>query len=484
MSLKEIAASVIAEDANREVSDSKVSISSNPDGSASYSVLVSFDPKVREEKAKAMEKGIKRDDLTDDLKDAEPEQADAGEPSQDEAPAVQGVFAFALDELNAQIAAETCDEKPKKHGLSPIENCRAKDPMYCPYHGQQAIKAALEKALVEAGIKLAKPGMTDVKHGVVVSVDPVGSGYKVTVHDNQGMHPVGDRAEKICHALSHLFDDKKGITAGLVDLPKDATTPGIDYSTQPTVSPDPDEKFLGLVDEWIDDLVTDIAADPSSMQDIDPQAVKDLLEARNSLEGLIDSNVYPSASAYQKTASDCRDKYLKARAQFDYRHIKSPLEAKEAEDAVASEMDKMQEEYHKLKAPVEAMKKALFGGPQFPKGFSKTHDWAAKFNKMSSALGFFIANDFAKAKESGLSLAPADLAGRRAAIAEMNYRKDSYESMLERFKAYLPEFIDAFDDYAVGEGIVEPDMYKAFHKEAESAKAFLKEISESPAEDE
>ena len=119
---------------NAESSDSPFAIEENPDGTTTISVLVTFDPKIREEKAKAMAKGVKRDDLADDIPDdggGEPQSSP--EPAEDSAP--RGVFAAALDELAAIVPEIAEDAAPRRqHGLSPIENCRAKDPMFCPYH--------------------------------------------------------------------------------------------------------------------------------------------------------------------------------------------------------------------------------------------------------------------------------------------------------------------------------------------------------------
>ena len=140
MNKQQIASAALAESTASGSPDGlPVSISKAPDGSVTYSLVVSIDPEVQKEMSKAMPKGMKRDDLADDLGD------DGGgatlplwEHAEDSAPC--GLFTAVLDELAA-------DASPSRYSKTPLTNCRARDPMFCPYHGDKAIKAAVETTL-------------------------------------------------------------------------------------------------------------------------------------------------------------------------------------------------------------------------------------------------------------------------------------------------------------------------------------------------
>ena len=462
MNLKELAMDALKQDeldlGNSEAKgqeDSPFAIEENPDGTTTISVLVTFDPKIREEKAKAMAKGVKRDDLADDIPDdGGGEPPDSPETAEDSAP--RGVFAAALDEL-AAIAPEIAEDvSPRRqHGLSPIENCRAKDPMFCPYHGQAAIKNAVDKELKNAGIS-----------GYSIEVVPQGKDFllNVVMPSSHGGYAMGT----IANAMVSAFSSKSGIK--LVQPPNffNGYSNGVRLAQTKRgdidsiiVSPsaaNKSEQDVAKLDEWIDDLVTDIAGDPTLMQDLDPQDLKDLLDSREVLEASINTQNQQQFAADYKF---CRDKYRTARAQADYRHIKTPLDAKDAEDTIENEMQTLKGDYHAAKAPIDAAKKVLFKNGKFPNGFAKANPWAKAYNDLSTMVGYFSAKSYDDARSEDLNLAPADVKGRRTAISEMEYTKELYKNALDKYKQGIPAFMKEFEDWAVNDPSIQPAQFKA-----------------------
>lgn len=468
MTLKEIAEEAIDEDIIEEMKDvslpgldqprdaaqegtpdAPVAVTNNPDGTVTYSLEISFDPDVQKKMSKAMPKGMKRDDLADDLSETEEvdEESEEGEGETAEDSAPRGVFAAALDEIISGYLpgfAPAEDAAPSRHSKTPLENCRAKDPMYCPYHGDKAIKKAIEDNLANTGVS-----------AYTVNVIPQGAGkYSISVTT-----PNTVPAHIPSIAIIQTFDDgqgniKKGVklnnnhpvtSNSVVDIDRDA---------------DPDRDIAQL-DEWMDDLMLDIDADQTLLQELDPKDVRDLFDARDTVARTPQTVNGQPNSIFEQSLKDARDKYHALRAQIDYRHVKSPLDAKTTEDAIVQDMLRLSGDYHAEKAPVDAAKKAIFPNGRFPNGFAKSHPWASDYNKSSTRVGYFCQKDYDDARSADLNLAPADVKGRRTAISAMSFAREQYSDALDDYKKEVPKFMKEFENWAMNDPSISPAQFKA-----------------------
>lgn len=424
MNLKEIATEVLDEDS------SPFKATENPDGTVTYSVIVEFDPEVQAEKAKAMPKGMKREDQPDDLTDTE-----------DAAPPPRGIFAAALDEV---VSALTSVEDASKHANTPLENCRAKDPMYCPYHGDKAIKKAIETHLKEAGGNLGDFSIEVQKAGKVWAVKvtmPQDTSYDMGIKPILSAFKSGDNFKPGIN-LSAPDDSETLFAYG------DNVDNGVEQKFASTVvSIDPaSDRETSMIDEWIDDIVQDISADKTLMQDLDPQDVRDLLGARQDID-----NHEDDAAAKKSAITKVRRLYHGLRAQIDYRDIKTSDDADNKEGDIVEAMIKNGEEYHSVRAPVDAAKIAIFGKKNLPPKFAANHPWAEEYSKISQRVGHWDWNLYEDAKELANENAPIDLKSRRTSISEMDYARERYEEDLKKFKEAAPKFLSEFKKWAEGE---------------------------------
>ena len=455
MTLKEIAEEAIDEDIIEEMKDislpgldqpqdaaqegtpdTPVAVTNNPDGTVTYSLEISFDPDVQKKMAKAMPKGVKRDDLADDLSETEEvdEESEEGEGETAEDSAPRGVFAAALDEIISGYLpgfAPAEDAAPSRHSKTPLENCRAKDPMYCPYHGDKAIKKAIENNLAKTGVS-----------AYTVTVTPSGNG-KYTISVNTPT-PTPAAATAILGA----FSDSQGNKKSGINLAIGQNTTAQNVGVQVDSADDLD---ISNLDEWMDDLMLDIDADQTLLQELDPKDMRDLFDARDTVARTPQTVNGQPNSIFEQNLKDARDKYHALRAQIDYRHIKSPLDAKTMEDAIDQHMKILVGDYHTEKAPVDAAKKAIFPNGRFPNGFAKSHPWASDYNKSSTRVGYFCQKDYDDARSADLNLAPTDVKGRRTVISAMSFAREQYADALDDYKKEVPKFMKEFENWAQSE---------------------------------
>lgn len=425
MDLKTIAGLALDEAGfGRKDDDSPISVKENPDGTVTYSVFVALDPKVQKEMAKALPKGTERDDLADEL----------------------GVFSAALDEI--------AEDAPSRYSQTPLENCRAKDPMFCPYHGDAAIRRKIEDGLVAAGLP-AGQGKIDIEKRK--------GGYQVSVTVQKGA-PMNTSVGAI---VANAFADpvtgknKNGISLMVPDGgPGEVSqhlSPQGGMMAETVASITPDENIeVGRLDEWIDGLVSDIAADPTLQNDLDPNDVRDLLEAREALE-----NVTPVTSNFAKLLDDAKELYHSVRAQVDFRGVKTPQDVVAEEASIDATMKNLSADFHKEKSPVDAAKAAIFPKGRFPNGFSKAHPWAAEYSNAASKVGYFAQKLWDDAQKNALNVPPSDIPALRTSLGAMKYASETYAEALNEYKKAVPKFINEFKDWAMNDPNVQPSQFKA-----------------------
>lgn len=402
-----------------------ISVKENSDGTMTYSVLVSFDPKVQEEMSAAMPKGTEREDLADEL----------------------GVFSSALDELVE-------DAGGRRYTQTPIENCRAKDPLFCPYHGEAVMRKAIADEMSRVNIPFQQVSLDFKKQK---------NGYLVSMTVPKSLAMTQFQAGMI---LTEPFSDihgslKKGVTLtppdGSQGLVTEETNASGDtkFTTMAGLNPDEDISVAKL-DEWIDGLITDIAADPTLQNDLDPQDVRLFLNAREDFE-----RTPTTDPNYKNELKELQDAYHSVRAQIDFRHVKSVADAHKEEMALENEYGPMYAEFQNEKYPVDAAKAVLFPKGRFPNGFGKAHKWAADYSAAASNVGWRAQSLWDDAKKEWANAQPGALKSYRAALGKLKYAVEVYKEALDDYKKAVPKFMDDFKDWAMNDPNVQPSQFKA-----------------------
>lgn len=391
----------------------------NGDGTVTLSISFGLDPEVVAEKAKAMGKGVKREDLSDDLgfaDDVEEEKAEddaqevvgqkrdaEGDDDEDEDP-YNGVnvedtmFSDALDELAGHDETDAEDAKIGRHGVSPLENCRAKDPKFCPYHGQRAWQQQVENDLKAAGVNGATVTVTEDEHKTHLADSGTGR-YTVDVKC-----AAGDE-QKVAGVLQGYLQmkgikdptyvpAKVGKTArgthpavpgrGVVQGPG-----GADVNFVRDRKANPDDKY-GTIQELMDDLMDDPNVDYSNQEQMDMlNDLSDILD--NKIAPLVDEQTHElkdpnDQQKYDGLEHEAYDKYHQLSAMVALPNVKSMGDATTAETDTIRQFNSDYKSFTDANDEINNVKKALgwkanaHGSFDKPRGMNiEGHDDAMQF---------------------------------------------------------------------------------------------------------
>lgn len=451
MNLKDIAQIAVDEamgGTDAEQLPDGVEMTDNGDGTVTYSMAFSLDPKVQAEMSKAMPKGEKREDQVDKVGEAE---------AQDEAP--KGVFAMALDEAIGSVPSQTCDgialdaSPTSRHANTPLENCRAKDPMFCPYHGQVAIQKWIENEIQNVFKSLPNP------NGSTIGMMP-----KVVVKDdgtNKSRFEVTITASKsnmlaraaVGGAITNLFNKNgiqrigisKSTPSGAYDVPASS-----DYRAELMSKPDYDK--ADMLKEWSDDLMIDVANDPQLQQEIDPKEFADFL-------GKLDAvgQAQAGTPAYDTALADAEKAYHMLRGQVEYKGVNSEAPLMQEAGSAEYHFNVANQAYHHSKSEVDAVKKIIFKNGKFPNGFAKANPFAANYNAASQAVGYFADKAFHDADDEYVPLmkalqnrkaTPAELQRLKGLVSAVKFGEKNYVNAADKYFKAKKEFMQELYDWA------------------------------------
>lgn len=277
---------------------------------------------------------------------------------------------------------ETQDEAVEgdaRHAETPIENCRAKDPMFCPYHGTQVMTQKLQTMLKE--------------HGIDGKVEVTGKGYhftaKVTVPAQDEQSAVAD--------IYNGFLQQKGFVAVKKGAKGDdqAENDGVESSYEAEVKVDEQRRLepRELMSEWVDNIIDRLATDPDAKKQVSRNDYLDMLgavaemhkAAEAAAQNAADPNLAAAAQAAYDKASDAVDAIT---AMIDYKDVKTVDDGKKLSDGFDRTVVRAKATYAPLDQQVRQKKVALFGARgAYPTGFAKDHPWAAE--KLSAKLSDF-----------------------------------------------------------------------------------------------
>ena len=411
----------------------------NGDGSVTFRISIEIDPKVQEKMAKAMPKGTQRADYADDLEDAEDEAI--------------GPFQMALDEMS--IAEDGVHRNPnhqpgKKNASrhdTPIENCRAIDPRFCPYHGQKALTKSIEDAIANA----LNPGgysnnAASLKsRGITIDLRP------------------GEKKGTFGLTVTSDINDATPVSRGILNAVGNGNTKGISFlSTGLTaanaagknevigeveIASKPDE--VALLDEWMDDLMIDLTAYPSLQNEVAPKDVAELLAARQGVEDALNGSSAQSAQYYaaMKYATDA---YHSVRSQVDYIGISNQADAVKASDDLKKDVDIDYGDYKNFKKMVDDAKTGLWGKPRFPNGFAKNHPFVEEYNKVNENIGRKAFGDF-YASKGEIDSNPMNISDKkyfREKFGVADYAAAMADVGMDAYAKAAPKFLADLYDWA------------------------------------
>lgn len=359
-----------AEEGHQSEAEHKFDIAQQGDKKV-IEVSFTLDPEMVATLGAAMPKGAKPDDRTDSLdtgsKDGGTSHDDVSEDAVRQKPASQtSEREFDQDEpasndkSKLEQDGETSPSGVKaedeavvldgRHSNTPIENCRAEDPMFCPYHGAQKMASMIMAEIAN------HMGVDPAKKGISVSVEKNGPDFtaRATFPASTSLYD-----EQTIENSIWSFMRTKGIKNNLNRPDSNLSTTNqaerettAQFSTEslrermPQGYTDSDydvakaKQDLEIMNEWMDDLIEDFG-DPNS--DIDPQDLEDLMNRQMELEdlsGQAASGNPQAASQFKAAKKDFEEKYHDVRGIADLPQVKTVQDAEKMRDDIAGERHK------------------------------------------------------------------------------------------------------------------------------------------------
>lgn len=424
----------------------------NEDGSVTLTLSFSIDPEVQKEKAAAMAKGTKRDDQADVELDENGEPVSKEQSAEDAAPCDsnpdQSVFSDALDSLQ-----DVATEDASRHN-TPLANCRAKDPMYCPYHGTQATQKFLEDEISKLGGTI--PGT------IAVDTDD-GHNFKVSI-----TVPAGTNGQPYYNALSALMQ-KKGIKA----TPSAEVSPNQTDEVYEAKFNDPGHKDKDAqFDEWVDNLLEDYANDNNSPLDPNDLATflgdySDYKAMPGNIENTYNnSQTPPTQQDFAKAAAkrNVEEAYHNLRADVDMAHVKSVQDAQAESAAISAIRSKAGDWWNSVQEAAHIWNACgIRKGSSDKKYPQQAQPIRERFHKKYSSFYRSICAPYDNAVReysAAITAASPDMKQIRRALHKMNDYANAYEDAFPSFKKIADEYTNAANAYAKQQGVTVPPYQK------------------------
>lgn len=369
------------------------------------------------------------------------------------------------EESQAQDAAVAEDALSKRHSATPLEDCKAKDPRYCPYHGAAKMTQELDNLFKQAGI-YAQGGVERMKQGK----------YKV-------QYSVPPSKKDAANKLISEYLQKPGF-----EEVEDTDGDDVDDIAKSVKMDKKDDQFA-MREEHLERL----EADMKKGAKVNPSALYQLRKDHHDLKALgeaawkarTDAGLAEESSnsnAFKDWAANNPEwkKYREAQAKFDkdynylrgnadLAHIEKPEDVIELMDHLNGQIDKIGT-FMKAKAGIDALKKEM-GITKMPPGLEAT----AKYNKAMGETGL-LARELSdahkhcvEANESG------DIGQQKAAAHELEIvlrnLEENKDIINEAFKA-----AQEFEAYLKGNTA---ESLKAASKEAMAKKKAEKAAAEA-----
>lgn len=388
------------------------------DGTVTFRFTIEVDPEVASEKGVAMPKGQRREDMSDVV-------------DPDESPVAE-------------------DAAPSQGGKSihdtPLENCRAVDPMFCPYHGAKAIERAIETHF-QTYNKNAIPSLK-------VSVSRKSRGaYSVQIttastDTSTAVASILDLAK-----VNGFRIDKSGAAQSLVNNGDGTHTYTDEVDTSASGNrPSETDSRTALLNEWTDTLLDDYANNPNTKVESDDLA--DMLQAQQEIDDVLAHPTGKKTADMKAFRDKCREfemRYHAIRAQDEMAHVVTPSDAS-AELARITATKSKDSWTDVSKVMNDACAKL-----GIPKGtLARKFPWSGRdvYNARSSRayassldLDRLVKNDFGSAMKSN------DMKALRTALHNISYAVTEYNDSMKAFRESLDSQMKEAGKLAAQRGI-------------------------------
>lgn len=370
-------------------------------------------------------------------------------------------------EVKAQDEAIAEDALSKRHSSTPLEDCKAKDPRYCPYHGAMQMTKDFDEMFKNAGI-YAQGGVERIKQGK----------YKV-------QYSVPPSKKDAANKLISEYLNKPGFQEV-----EDTDGDDVDDIAK-TVKMDKKDDQFAMREEHLERLEADMKkgakVDPSALYQLrkDHHDLKALGEAAwkaRTDAGLAEESSLSNAFKDWAATNPEWKKYREAQAKFDkdynylrgnadLAHIEKQEDVIELMDHLNGQIDKIGT-FMKAKAGIDALKKSM-GITKMPPGLEAT----AKYNKAMGETSM-LARELSDAHKHCVEANESnDIGQQRAAAHELEIvlrnLEENKDIINDAFKA-----AQEFETYLKGHTA---ESLKAASKEAMAKKKAEKAAAEKAA---
>ena len=382
---------------------------------------------------------------------------------------------YAEDSLEAALMSKlskssvAMDLSPR-HSKTPIEDCRAKDKRYCPYHGADFMTSLLDARFKEAGI-YAIGGVERIKVGRYGK----GSTYRV-------QYSVPESKKDAANKIIDKFLESDGFTE-LSETESD----DVDAIAK-TVKMDHGDDNFGMREEHLDTLEKDMKKgmniEPSEFYQLrtDFENLKKLSDkAHNAIKeaGFEPNGQSKEAKEWKKSNADWQaylaatDKfnrdYNELRGNADLAHIKTPEDCTELMEHLEKQINQVGD-FVKMTDEIAEMKEKK--GLKGKKGIPGTSDYNAAKNSIDDIIKDL--KDSRKMVEEAKDLKAMRAAAHRLEVVLRNVeeRKGAIANAVKEAEAYR-KVLEGYLDIEVGaKGKVEEP-----HKEDSPAKAYTAKLN-------
>lgn len=317
--------------------------------------------------------------------------------------------------------AFACDSKGHD---TPLENCKAQNPMFCPYHGI----AAMSQNFIQC---LNKYGLVGAYDHVPFEIFKKPSGaFAVSVN-------CGEMSQKAAeNAIAEFLKQPGFIVAGGQTTSTGAVQGQV--KQEGTFKQDyvyrPDD--LSMLDEWMDSLYQS-AADEDTV-DLDA-----LTEMESKVAGLkaMKNVSNPSAEQQQKYAEllkDAQDHYHGMKAKIDFKDLTDVDAASFKGKEIADQFEDLYGQAKKIQGDLQVYKQDTWGSTQNPVGFPGNDEMGLAGKKV-----FKIDGDLSTEAKIALSKAvnEGDLDAAKVALHNLQYAKEKLAKDLETYKVHADAMI-------------------------------------------
>ena len=375
----------------------------------------------------------------------------------------------------AQDEAIACDGR---HTDTPIENCRAEDPMFCPYHGAQRMTSLLQDAIAN---QVKQHNLTPQQSQAIKSsvVKESSGSFKLSVVYPTTVPPAVEKS--IQDGIGDFLQTK-----GLQNAEVPATAPGqggqptteSTFNTQslrdrmPQGSTDDDYKAarakqsLGIMNEWMDDLIEDFG-DPNS--EIDPTDLENLMNMQAELEDLVNQSSQGNAQAtaqFEANSKPFEELYHVVRGNADLADtIKTPQDAQKMYDDLkasrqkAGDLGESMNEVYDIRNQLGwqkgrvGPKRLAKSNPQAWQALGKNWDRITLRSGNMYKHGGVVQNISDSAKAFGNALTAGDMKAMRGALHNLEWASEQYESDMKAFNEIFKDHKNDLLTYAQQNGI-------------------------------